>query len=176
MWCTSVINLERRYWKAVGRQVVKLNLGEQKVDIPLVVTKDAVCTQALKDGLVAVLRQAVASRAVGHPLVHLDLETLCQLFPRLELEQLVSIGNNLSGASFESNHFPQEHIDKVVGCHVFAARDEHSTFGESIDHSHDSVKASGGRQQSGTQIDGHTMPLGVGHRQGPGLSGGVDTP
>ena len=64
------------------------------------------------------------------------------------LEQLVSIGNNLSRASFESNHFTQEHIDKVVGCHIFAARDEHSTFGELVDHSHDGAVAFSGRPQS----------------------------
>ena len=55
---------------------MKLNLGEQKVDIPLVVTEDAVCMQTLQDRLVAALRQAVASRAVGRHLVHLDLKTL----------------------------------------------------------------------------------------------------
>ena len=117
------------------------------VDIPLVVTEDAVCTQALKDRLVSALRQAVSSGAVRHRLVHLNFETLYQLFPRLGLEQLVSIGNHLSRASFESNHITHEHIDKFVGYHVFAARDENSAFRKSIDHSHDSVMASGGRRQ-----------------------------
>ena len=56
MGCTSLIDLERRSSKAIGRQVVKLNLGEHKVDIPLVVTKDAVCAQALEDRLAAALR------------------------------------------------------------------------------------------------------------------------
>ena len=56
MGCSSLIYLERGEPKAIGRQVVKLNLGEQKVDMPLVVTKDAVCTQALEDRLVAALR------------------------------------------------------------------------------------------------------------------------
>ena len=56
MGCTSLINLERRLSKTVGRQLVKLNLSEQKVDMPLVVTKDAVCAQALEDRLVAALR------------------------------------------------------------------------------------------------------------------------
>ena len=160
----------------VGRHVVKLNLGEQKVDIPLVVTKDAVCAQALKDRLLAALRQAVASRAAGYRLVHLDVETLCQLLPRLGIKQLVSIRNNFSRASFESNHFTHEHVDKVAGCHVFGARDGHSTWGESVNRSHDGVMASSGRRQSWNPIDGHTMPLGVGYWQGPGLSGGVDTP
>ena len=105
MGCTSLIHVERRQSKTVGRQVVKLNLGEQKVDIPLLVGEDAVYPQVLKDGRVAVLRKAVASRAVGHRLVHLNFETLCQLFPGLGLQQLVSIENDLSRASFESNHF-----------------------------------------------------------------------
>ena len=56
MGCLSLIYLERGYPKAIGREVVKLNLGKQKVDIPLVITKDAVCTQALEDRLVAALR------------------------------------------------------------------------------------------------------------------------
>ena len=127
---------------------VHLPHQSRTVEIPLVVTKDALCTQALKDGLVAAFRQAVAPSVVGHRLVHLDLETLCQLFPRLGLEHLVSIGNNLSGASFESIDFTQERIDKVGGCHVLAARDELSSFRESIDHSHDSVRASDRRRQS----------------------------
>ena len=105
MGCTSLISFQRRQLKTVGCQVVKLNLGEQKVDIRLVVAKDAVCPQGLKDRLVAALRQAVASRAVGHRLMHLNLKTLCQLFPRLGLEQLVSIGTNSWRASFELNHF-----------------------------------------------------------------------
>ena len=54
--CTSLINLERIWSKTVGSQVVKVNLGEQKVDIPLVVTKDAVCAQALENRLVAAPR------------------------------------------------------------------------------------------------------------------------
>ena len=73
--------------------------------MPLIVAEDAVCPHALKDQLVAALLQAFASRAVGHRLVHLNFETLCQLFPGLKLKQLVSIGNNLSRASFELNHF-----------------------------------------------------------------------
>ena len=93
----SLINLELGQSKCVGYQVVKLNLSKQEVDIPLVVAKDAVCPQALKDRLVAALRQAVASRAVGHRLLHLSLEALCQLFPRLELEQLVSIDKQFAG-------------------------------------------------------------------------------
>ena len=121
MGCTSLINLERRLSKTVGRQLVKLNLSEQKVDMPLVVTKDV---------------------------VHHDVETLCHLFPRLRLEQLVLIGNNLSRASFESNHFTQEHIDKVVGRHIAAARHEHSMLGESVDHRRDGVMTSSGRRQS----------------------------
>ena len=125
-----------------------MTLGEQEVDIPLVVAEDAVCTQALEDRLVAALRQAVASRAVGYRLVHLDLETLSQLLPRLRLEQLVSVRNNLSRASFQSDYLMQEHIDKVVGCHILATRDEHSTLGESVDYSHDGVMAPCGRQQS----------------------------
>ena len=48
MKCTSLINLERRESTIVGRQVVKPNLAEQKVDIQLVVTEDAGCMQALK--------------------------------------------------------------------------------------------------------------------------------
>ena len=35
--------------------------------------------------------------------------------------------------------FTQEHTDKVVGRHIFAAGDEHPTLGESVDHSHDGV-------------------------------------
>ena len=148
MPCTSLINLERRQSKTVGCQAVKLNLSEQKVDIPLVVAADTVCLQALKDRLVATLRQAVASRAVGNHPVHSNFETLCQLFPRLGLEQLVSNGNNLSGASFESNHFAEESVNKVVSCHVLAARDEHSTSQKPVHHSDDGMVASRGRQQS----------------------------
>ena len=90
----SLINVERRQSETIGCQIVKLNLGEQNVDIPLVVAEDAVCPQALKDRLVAALRQAVASRAVGHRLMHLKFEMLCKLFPPPELEQLASIANN----------------------------------------------------------------------------------
>ena len=109
MGCTSLVNVERRWSKTVARQVVKLNLGEQKVDIRLVVTKDVVCTQALKDQLVAVLRQAIASRAVGHCLVHLDLETLCQLFSNawdsnsLSRSETISRGHPLSRITSRKN-------------------------------------------------------------------------
>ena len=66
--------------------MVELYLGEQEVGIPLLVTKNAVCSQTMKDGLVASLRQAIASRAVGHCLMHLNLEAVRQFFPRLGLE------------------------------------------------------------------------------------------
>ena len=52
MGCTSLINLERRQSKTVGCHLVELNLSEQKVDVPLVVAKDAMCLQALKNRLV----------------------------------------------------------------------------------------------------------------------------
>ena len=146
MRCTSLIILERRQSKTVGWQFVKLNLSEQKVDIPLVVAEVAVCPQGLIDRLVAALCQAVSSRAVGHQLVHLNFEMLCQLFPRLGLGQLVSIGNSLSRASFESNCFAWEHVNEVVGRHVLAAKNEHSTFRKPVDHSHDGVVASRGQR------------------------------
>ena len=72
---TPLISLERRQSKTVGYQVVELNVSKQKIDIPLVVAEDAVSRQALKDGLVAALRQAVASRAVGRRLLCLNFET-----------------------------------------------------------------------------------------------------
>ena len=99
MGCTSLINPERRQSKTVACQGVALNLSEPKIDIPLVVAEDAVCPQALKDRLIAALRQAVASSAVGHRLMLFTFETLCPLFSHLVLGQLVL------RASFESDHF-----------------------------------------------------------------------
>ena len=113
---------------------VELDFGKREVDIPFVVAEDTVCSQSLKHRLVGSLRQTIASRAVGHCLVHFNLEAMCQLFPCLGLEQLVSIGDDLSRASFESNHSAKEHVDEVVSRHVLATRYKHPTLRKPFNH------------------------------------------
>ena len=126
------------------------------VDSPLIVTKNAVCPHALENRLVAPFLHVIASWAAGHCLVHLNLKAVCQFFPRLGLEQLVSARNILSAACFESNDSAQEHADEVIVCHVLVARDERSTLRKPVDYSHDSAITPFGWGQS--------MPFCFGHQ------------
>ena len=161
MWCASLISLERRQSKAFGRQVLELDFGEQEVNVPCDVAEDTVCSQTPKDRLDGSLSQAIASRVVGHCLMHLNPEAMCQLLPCLGLQQLVSIGNDLSRTSFESDHFSKEHVDEVISRDVLAAWYKHSTLRKSVDHGHNSVVTSHGWRQPRDPINRHAVPLGV---------------
>ena len=74
--------------------------------------------------------------------MHLNLVAICQFLPHLRGEQFFSIRNDLSKTIFESDHFSQQHVDKVNGWQVLEERDEHFTLPKSVDHSHNSMMTS----------------------------------
>ena len=151
MGCVSLINLEGRQSKAAGCQVVELDRCKREINVPFVVDKDSVCCQTLKNGWVGPLRRAIASRVVGHCLMHLNLEAMHQFLPRLRLGGFVSIRDDSLGTSFAYDHLSQEHVDQIIGCHVLATGDEQATLGKLLHHSHNSVITSHGRRSPETQ-------------------------
>ena len=105
MGCVSLVNLEKLPWKPDRCQVVQLHLCKREVNIPFVVTKDAVCSQTLKNRLVGLHPQATVSRAVGHCLMRLNLGGVRKFRSRLGLKQFAPIGSHLLRTSFDSGHF-----------------------------------------------------------------------
>ena len=90
----------------------------------------------MKDRLVGLHRNVIASRGVGHCLMHPNLEAMCQFLPCLRLNQPVRIREFLSTTFFESDHFSQEDVHEIISCHVLATWDENATLQKLVDQSH----------------------------------------